>query len=208
MFEKQRIAFSKKEIFGNKFKPTIDSCFCTVSKLLFAGKIENDGTINIYQSINFKKEELWAYIYYLYIHNTSVSVFKSMTNKQNGKASAAQFYSTVITITGIDIDEDGDDILDESNKNQKVTPFDATTLIIFINNIIEEFGKELINPIFDYLSILLKKNVLTRLSGFTLKTNNNVNRTNNNIKIVTSNANVVNANVKFTLSLDENVNVK
>lgn len=205
MFEKQRIAFSRKEIFGLKFKPTIDICFCTVSKMLFNGKINTDGTIDINQAVNLKKDELWSYIYYLYFYNhTNVTVFESMKNKENGKASAEQFYAAVVSMA--------EDELETSNTNantQPAKPFDPTTLIIFINEVIEEFGKELINPIFDYLGILLKKNVLTRLSGITIKTNENSNTIDNNkIRIVTDNAGIKNANVKFSLSLEDDIKSK
>lgn len=200
MSKKKRIAFSRKEIFGIKFKPNIDYCFCTLSKMLFAGKINNDGTIDINQVINFKKEELWSYIYYLYFYNhIDIIVFKSMINSKTGKASAAQFYSTV------NIDTKSEDI----DINIQAKPFEITTLIIFINNVIEEFSKELINPIFDYLGILLKKNILTRIAGITIKTNNNPlsnTNTGNRIKIVTDNASIENANVKIKLTLDENIN--
>ncbi len=199
MYEKSRVAFTRKEIFGNKFKPNINACFCTVSKMLFADMINTDGTIDINKSVNFKKEELWSYIYYLYFYNnTNVNVFKSMKNKDNGKASAVHFYDTVISMVA--------EAEDDETKPPK--PFDTTTLIIFINNVIEEFGRELVNPIFDYLGIILKKNVLSRISAITLKTVN-VGTNSGKIKIVTDEKNVANANVKVTLSMDGDVeNIK
>lgn len=202
MFEKKRIAFSRKEIFGTKFKSSIDDCFCVVSKMLFNDKINLDGTIDITQAANLKKEELWSYIYYLYFYNhTNVTIFTSMTNPDNGKASAEKFYSAVISLT-----EDENETTDtNSNTNSKpVKSFDVTTLIIFVNEVIEEFGKELVNPIFDYLSVLMKKNVLTRLSGITIKTGDNAStQSENKIKIVTDNADIANANVKFRLEVED-----
>jgi hypothetical protein len=199
MFEKKRIAFSRKEIFGIKFQPTIDKCFCTVSKMLFNSEINTDGTIDITQSVNLKKEELWSYIYYLYFYNhTNVVIFKSMKNKENGKASGEQFYAAVISMV------EGEEETTNTNVNtQPAKSFDTTTLIIFINNVIEEFGNELVNPIFDYLSLLLKKNILTRISGITIKTNNEDNNDNKgNIVIVTNKENVKKANVKVSFMSD------
>jgi hypothetical protein len=203
MFEKKRIAFSIKRIFGSKFKPSIDICFCTVSKMLFNGKINTDGTIDITQLANLKIDELWSYIYYLYFYNhTNVTVFKSMKNETNGKASAEQFYGTVISMAEVEVET-------LNINSQPAKAFDPTTLIIFINEVIEEFGKELINPVFDYLGILLKKNILTRLSGITIKTNETSNSVDNNkIKIVTDNAGIKNANVKFSLSLEDDIESK
>jgi hypothetical protein len=195
MFEKKRIAFSRKEIFGTKFKSSIDDCFCVVSKMLFNDRINLDGTIDITQAANLKKEHLWSYIYYLYFYNhTNVTIFTSMTNPDNGKASAEKFYSAVISLT------EGENETTDTNSNTPVKSFDVTTLIIFVNEVIEEFGKELINPIFDYLSVLMKKNVLTRLSGITIKTGE---QTENKIKIVTDNADIANANVKFRLEVED-----
>lgn len=195
MYEKSRVAFSRKEIFGNKFKPNINACFCTVSKMLFGDMINTDGTIDIDKSVNLSKEELWSYIYYLYFYNnTNVKVFKSMKNEDNGKASAAHFYDTVISMVA--------DAEDDETKPAK--PFDTTTLIIFINNVLEEFGKELINPIFDYLGIILKKNIISRISGISIKTGNESSNS-GKIKIVTDEKDVANANVKFSLSVDGNV---
>jgi len=194
MYEKSRVAFTRKEIFGNKFKPTITTCFCTVSKMLFADMINTDGTIDIDKAVSLKKEELWAYIYYLYYYNnTNVSVFKSMKNEDNGKASAAHFYDTVISITD-----------EEDDETKPAKPFDTTTLIIFINNVLEEFGHELINPIFDYLEVILKKNIISRISGITIKTGN-VSTNSGKIKIVTDEKDIANANVKVTLAVDGNV---
>lgn len=200
MFEKQRIAFTRKEIFGNKFKPTINACFCTVSRMLFGDNINTDGTIDIDKAVNLTKEELWSYIYYLYFYNnTNVSIFKAMKNEENGKASAPNFYSTVISMV------DDEDAEGGNNAKKPAKPFDTTTLIIFINNVIEEFGRELVNPIFDYLNVIIKKNIITKLSGITIVTGNNATTGNaNKIKIVTDEKNVANANVKIRLTVDEN----
>jgi len=206
MFTKQRIAFSRKEIFGSKFKATIDACFCVVSKMLFNDKINIDGTIDITEASNLKKEELWSYIYYLYFYNHSnVTIFQSMTNKDNGKASAEQFYAAVVSLTENENENAYTDVNVNVNSHP-AKPFDISTLIIFINEVIEEFGKELVNPIFDYLSVLMKKNVMTRLSGITIKTHENASGNSsqnaNKIRIVTDNAGVANANVKFKLEFE------
>jgi hypothetical protein len=200
MFEKKRVAFSRKEIFGLKFKPTIDICFLAVAKMLFSERINIDGTIDINQSINLKKEELWSYVYYLYFYNHSnVEIFQSMKNKKDGKASAELFYSTVVSFTGSEAENTYTNVNVNSHPAKS---FDNVTLIIFINNVIEDYGKVMVNPIFDYLSILMKKNVLTRLSGITIKTGDDNGNNSNKIKIVTNNANVANANVKIKFEVE------
>ena len=199
MFEKQRVAFTRKEIFGNKFKPAINPCFCTVSRMLFAGKINNDGTIDIDKAVDLKKEELWSYVYYLFFYNhTNAPVSQSIKHAENGKASAVQFYEAIISL--VDRDEENDDT--------PAKPFDTTTLIIFINNVLEEFGKQLVNPIFDYLQVILNKNIMTRLSGITHITNGNANAngnasSHNKIKIVTDEKDIANANVKVRFVVEE-----
>lgn len=199
MFKKKKIAFSRRELFGTKFKSSIDNCFCVVSKMLFNDKINLDGTIDITQAVNLKIEELWSYIYYLHFYNhKNVTIFASMTDEN--KASAEKFYSAVISLTA----DENESIYTNSNTNSEpAKSFDVTTLIIFINNVFEEFGQGLVNPIFDYLSILMKKNVLTRLSGITIKTGDNAS---NKIKIVTDNADIANANVKFRLEVEDELN--
>jgi hypothetical protein len=196
MFEKQRVAFSRKEIFGVKFKPAINPSFCTVSRMVFAGHINTDGTIDIDKAVSLTKEELWAYVYYLYFYNhTNVPIFQAMKNPENGKASALNFYEAVISM--VDREEETND--------QPAKPFDTTTLIIFINNVIEEFGKQLVNPIFDYLHVILERNIVTRLSGITLVTGDNKETgESNKIKIVTNAKNVANANVKVSFTVDKN----
>lgn len=200
MFEKARVAFTKKEVFGTKFTPAIDTCFCTVSKMVYNDKINPDGTIDINKNGSLSLKELWSYVYYLHFYNhTNVPVFKSMTNQKNGKANAVLFYTAVTAFV---------ENVDEDTEEKPAKPFDNTTLIIFINNVIEEFGKQLVNPIFDYLQVLLKKNVLTRISGITLVTGkddvgNNATSSANKIRIVTDPNSVANANVKVKLMLDE-----
>ncbi len=203
MFEKKRVAFSRKEIFGNNFKPVIDVCFCRVSKMVYDDKfMVPEGTIDITKASSFTKEELWSYIYYLYYYNqTGVLVFKQMRNEENGKANAELFYNTVVAMV------DGEkEVVQVEEKPAK--PFDVTALIMFINTIIEDFGKELINPIFDYLKLLVNKSMLARISGITLKAADTEGNGNSKIKIVTGDQNVQNANVKISFSVQEEADEK
>lgn len=208
MFEKKRVAFSRKEIFGNNFKPVIDICFCRVSRMVYDDKFMiPDGTIDITKAAAFKKDELWSYIYYLYYYNQSnVLIFENMKDQENGKASAELFYNTVIAFVD---GEKENAVVDES---KVAPPFDVSTLIMFINTIIEDFGKELINPIFDYLKLLVNKSMLARISGITLKANSgtsgNTGNSYSKIKIVTDEQNVKNANVKISFSVQDEAGKK
>jgi hypothetical protein len=194
MFEKARVAFTRKEIFGPKFRPAIDPCFCTVSKMLYAGLINPDGTIDVDKAGVISKQQLWCYVYYLWFHNhTNVPIFKSMKSPDNGKATATLFYSAVTAfVEGVNDDDDA----------EKPKPFDTTTLILFINQVLEEFQHQIVNPIFDYLKMLLQRDVVTRLSGVGIITgkNNSSDGKNPNITIVTDPKEVENANVKITFS--------
>lgn len=194
MFEKARVAFTRKEIFGTKFRPAIDPCFCTVSKMLYAGLINSDGTIDIDKSGVISKQQLWSYVYYLWFYNhTNVLVFKSMKSPENGKANAALFYSAVTMFV------EGQD--DNAREEKPVKPFDTTTLILFISEVLEEFGKQLVNPIFDYLRVLLERDVITRLSGVGIITGKKDNPNSKaDITIVTDPKEVENANVKITFT--------
>jgi hypothetical protein len=200
MFEKQRVAFSNKDVFGPKFTPDVKSCFCKVSQMLFADKINTDGTLDINKAGLLTKEELWSYVYYLFYYNHSnVPVFKSMSNVESGKAKASLFYGAVASIVyGVDEDSQERSKGNASPKKRGVKPFDTTTLIIFVNNILEEFGKQIINPVFDYLQVILRKNIVSRIADITIKTGNN-----SGFKIVTDAKDVANANVKFNFSMDE-----
>lgn len=190
MFQKARVAFSNKTIFGNKFSPAIDSCFLAVSKMLYSDKINVDGTIDITKSAALTLKDLWSYIYYLYYYNhTNVKIFHSMSNPKNGKANAELFYSTVTTFL---------ENVNAGNENSAAKPLDTTTLIIFINNVIEEYERQIVNPIFDYLSVLMKKNIMTKLSSLNIVTGQDQ----TGIKIVTDPTEVENANVKIRLSLN------
>jgi hypothetical protein len=176
MYTKQRIAFSKKELFGNHFKPGMDSCFCRVSRLVFEGKINPDGTIDINKSGQFTKDDLWSYIYYLFFYNnTNIPVFTSMVNQNNGKASAPLFYQAVF--------------------NSESTPLNADipTLILFINETLNKYGDELVNPIFDYLKVIMQKNIINKISGISVFANNSK----TGFEIVTNAEKIKNANVKI-----------
>jgi hypothetical protein len=165
MFEKQKLQFSNKSVFGYAFKNNIDDCFCKTSKMLFAGKINPDGTVDESRADTFKKSELWSYIYYMYYYNNSdLDEFKAMRTKKTGQANAILFYDVVKTV----VDRRTVDI--NSAHEQSVKPLNTLYLIKFINNIIADSGDELVNPVIDYLKMLLSKKALLNLKGIKLVT--------------------------------------
>ena len=177
MFQKRKAAFTNKDIFGDKFRPAVGTCFCVVSKMLFSGKIEVDGTIDLAKEVMLTKMELWSYIYYLYYHNhINMPIFKSMKDPETGKASGENFYKAV-------------------NGKAILQSMDITTLILFLNKIIRSHD-ELINPIIDYLKLILHKNVMSRISGVTMITNKDGKK---GFKIVTDPKEVQEANVKISI---------
>ena len=181
MYTKQRIAFSKKELFGKNFKPGMDACFCRVSRLVFEGKINPNGTIDINKAGQLKKDDLWSYVYYLFFYNnTNIPVFTAMVNQNNGKASAPLFYQA---------------IFDSESTSLNV---DITTLILFINETLAKYDDELVNPIFDYLKVIMQKNVINKISGISVFANNNGSKT--GFEIVTNAEKIKNANVKINVS--------
>lgn len=182
MFKKQKLSFKNKDIFG-KFKPTINNCFCIVSKMLFSNKINIDGKIDF--NAQLTKEELWSYIYYLFYNNhTNVQLFKDMKNAK-GKANAELFYEAVLSRLenkNSEIPANGSVALRYAQK------LDNATLIFFINTILDELKDELVNPVIDYITILLNKKIIPKLSNISInlgKTNSQIssNSKNSNIKI-------------------------
>lgn len=192
MFKKQRVSFKRKDIFGQKFSPNIESCFCAVSKLLFADLLNIDGSIDIEKATLLKKEQLWSYIYYLYHfnhENDKTPEFIEMTNKENGKSNATKFYDMVITIVESD----------EKYKTIKPAPaFDENTLIYFINIIVHKYEGALINPVIDYLNKILSKEIIPSLGSLSIKTGESSGK---NVTIVTEPKDVTNANVKVNFRL-------
>lgn len=186
MFDKKLISFSTKSIFGYTFKNSIDECFCKTSKMLFAGKINPDGTIDPAQSDAFKKSELWSYIYYIYYYNNNdIDEFKAMKSKKDGKADAVAFYNVVATI--------GKHALTSISSKSPET-LDTKTLIAFINAVIVNNEEDLVNPIFDYLKVITEKKVLMNLEGIKLVTGKNA----STFEIVHGQA-AKNANIKVSL---------
>ena len=190
MYEKSKLSFKNKAIFGYNFKNSIDECFCRVSKMLFSGKINPDGMISEERSDAFRKSELWSYIYYIYHYNNSdVDEFKAMKTKKTGLASAIMFYNVVNTVSERES-------YDLSSSFDEAKPFSTLTLIKFLNYIIIDNENELVNPIFDYLKVMMDKKILTNMEGIKLVTNKN--GQNGKFDILMGNA-VKNANVKIGL---------
>jgi len=186
MFVKKKIAFADKKIFGYNFKPNIDYCFCKTSKMLFAGKVNYDGTIDETKSDTFSKSELWSYIYYLYYYNNS-DVDEFIAMKSNNKADAIKFYNIIASVsTGQTVDI-------------SINPIGILTtklLITFINRILTNYSDdEIVNPMFDYLKILSQKHILTKLSGIKLVTG----KESGEFEVVQGNA-INNANIKISLN--------
>ena len=190
MFEKHRVAFTNKDIFGPKFRPALEASFCVLSKMLFAGKIDIDGTLDMKNEVNLSKKELWSYIYYLFYHNhMKIPEFKAMKNPENGKASAERFYDSVMAV-----------VYKKSVK--QVKPMDVSALIVFINKMIGSHT-ELANPVINYLKVLLLKMrtanarvPFTGISGIGLITGVDGKT---GLQIVTDPREVANANVKISI---------
>jgi hypothetical protein len=134
--------------------------------MLFNNKINADGTIEINQVVNFNKAELWAYIYYLfYYNNNNLDEFINMKFKE--KASAELFYNVIKSIS----QENIYDIRNNSTAIRgEILSINMEVLIYFINFIIHKYNDDLINPVFDYLNVLIKKDVSSKLKGIKLIT--------------------------------------
>ena len=167
MFEKKKLSFANKKIFGYSFKNTLDNCFFRVSKMLFSGKIEPNGMIDKSQADAFKLSELWSYIYYLYYYNNSdIEEFKLMKTAKTGLADAVMFYNVVKTVVNREY-------YDLISSNDELHIFNPLSLIKFINYIIVAHKDELVNPVFDYLQILINDKILTNMNGIKLVTGKN-----------------------------------
>jgi len=174
MFEKLRIAYSREEIFGKHFKPSINDSYCMTAKMFFNNKINIDGSIELTKENNFKKEELWSYLYYLYYYNHStIPTFIEVIDKSKYKSSALKFYNIISKIFNIN-----------DNVSKSAKPLENIILIKFINYIIKEYSKDLINPIFDYINILIKTNNM-KLKNLNIKGD----------KIITDEEKLKNANI-------------
>lgn len=164
MFEKKKIAFNMKEIFGVRFKADNDYAYNVMTKILFNNKAEMNGKIEASQILKFTKAELWAYIYYLYYYNNNkIEEFKQMQLK--GKASAELFYNVVGSNTVHNIK------ITANTKRGEFPPYTPNTLVEFINLIIDKYGNALSNPIFDYFQILMTEKK-SQLKGVVLNIGN------------------------------------
>jgi hypothetical protein len=190
-FRKQKLTFGSHDIFGRNYKNNLTYAFNQVSKMLFNNKANVDGSIGLEQTGNFTKAELWGYIYYLFYYNSSnIDEFKNMKSK-NGKANAELFYSVVKSFA---ISQLYNLRQDETAKPGEIQSIDINDLIFFINNIVHKYGEELVSPIFDYLQLLVKKDVSTKLKGIKIRTG----LEGSNVKIVVDEKEVENANIKIS----------
>lgn len=179
--------FNNVSVFDKKFKGDIDTCSCVVHKMIFSGKINIDGSIDISNMVNVHKFELWSYIYYLYyFNNTSVEEFAAMRNPKNGTASAEMFYKTVKAV----VDNQFVYNLTNTGKKEIVVSMDPRTLAYFINSMVHKYNKDLANPSVNYLETLINESKVARFNSLIVKTQSNGA---NNVKIVPS----TNANVKI-----------
>lgn len=166
MFDKKKISFKTKTVFGYNFKNSIDQCFCVTSKMLFSGKINYDGTIDPSQADAFKKSELWSYIYYMYYYN-NVDIEEFIAMKREDKADAVSFYNVVTAVAKTYTANISESAL-------PAPPIDALSLINFINKIIVVNGDDLVNPIFDYLKVITERKVMDNFKGIKLITGDKV----------------------------------
>lgn len=181
MYQKKKLAFSNRTIF-EKFSPSIDRCFCVVAKMMFANRINIDGSIDMSQAGFLKKNEVWSYIYYLfYYNNTTLEEFATMRDEEKGKASAIRFYEVVKAV-----------VQNQFIADDKVVPLDINTLIYFVNAIVHKYGENMKNPVVDYLiSVLDKHKGVTHLNKLSVITGTNA-------SVVAEPEKVANANVKVS----------
>jgi hypothetical protein len=197
MYLKSKLTFSTKHVFGNKFRATESYSFLILSKMLFNNKINVDGTINIEQIVNFTIHELWEYIYYLFHYNsTTIDEFDISEIDKSEKfmetANAENFYSYVKSCN------DGMPYnlrKDASAVRGQIEPLSLNQLIYFINFIIHKYGDDLVIPVIDYLKVLLKKDVTSKLKGIKIHTG----LKDGNVRIVTDPKEVNNANIKVLI---------
>jgi hypothetical protein len=160
MYEKAKLAFTNTLIFGYHFQTSINSAFDIVSRMLFANKVNPDGSIDLKQNASVSKKELWAYIYYLFYYNSvDIPEFAAMKDSK-GKANAVGFYSVVRKVV-----DHG-----TAASSDKIVPITIDGLIFFINSIVHAYGDNLVNPVFNYLQVLVKKEVLSRVMAIHVST--------------------------------------
>lgn len=147
MFTKFKLSFTSAVVFEKEFKPSIDNAFCVVSRMMFLNMINIDGSINEEQVGLLKVYELWSYIYYLYYYNhSSVETFAAMKDEKDGKASALLFYETV-----------RGEVDNPFVGSDEILPLDVNTLAYFINKMVHTYGKNMRNPVVDYLKEIVRR---------------------------------------------------
>ena len=192
MFKKEKISFRNKVIFDSDFKASIDRAFCVVAKMLFDGRVNVDGSINVEQVGYLRKYQLWSYIYYLYHHNHSiVEEFSNMMNPENGKVSASRMYEEVRRVVNNPTIPEG-----------SVLPFDVNSLIYFINIMVHKYKMDMMNPVVNYLQQLLSnRDAISKLQSFTLVTG----RSPNEVEVITDPERIANSDIKVRVVERANV---
>jgi len=183
-FKKTKLAFSNKMIFDSDFRASIDRAFCVVSKMLFNGRINVDGSIDVEKAGLLRKYEVWSYIYYLYYHNHGIiEEFAAMKNVENGKVSAYQMYEEVRKVVNSPYIPLG-----------SMLPFDINGLIYFVNFMVHKYRMDLMNPVVNYLQGLLSnRDAVAKLQQFTLVTG----RPPNDVEVVTDPEKIADADIKI-----------
>lgn len=172
--KKKQVSFKTQEVFDVGFKPDVETCFCSVSRMLFKNVINIDGSIDMEQLINVRKKELWSYIYYLYQYNNgTIPEFIKMKNQVSGKANGQSFHDVVY-----DNKE-----FENSNVDSKIVGTDIVRLVYFINKMVHTYKSDLVNPVIDYLKQLMKKEMLTKLSEIKVQMIPTLNSGKNNVKV-------------------------
>lgn len=180
-FQKKKLAFRNQAVFDRSFSPAVDSCFCVVARLVFEGRINVDGTINVEQAGYLKKGDVWSYIYYLYTYNhTSVEEFVAMKDEK-GKASALRFYEVVKAV-----------VQNQFVPEVAIVPLDVNTLIYFINLMCQRYGENMQNPVATFLQSMTKRPEVVHLSKLSVVTGQEPGAVN----VITNANKAKNANVK------------
>ena len=169
------VSFSNFSVFDKRFKNDIEVCTCVVSKMIFAKKVNIDGSIDVSNMPTLRKHELWSYIYYLFYYNhTSIDEFAQMKSKKIGVASAEGFYKTVREVVDNQyVKSMQNTLMRETGVENVAVPMDVQTLIYFINIIVHKYGDNLTNPIIDFLKDMFMQRSQAAFNSLSIKTGPN-----------------------------------
>lgn len=157
------VPFSNKNVYGKQFKPGLKLVFPVVAKMLFDNKINITGGINSDNADGISRDELFSYIYYLWVYNKSnISPFTKLHDSR-GLASGDLFYNTIKQVIT-------DNPEYNVRKSHDITAIDISGLIYFINKTVNDNYGKIIIPVVDHLNNLLKEESKKSFDGVTIKT--------------------------------------